>query len=168
MNEKTTPNILRFSARFVLDVHLARLARHLRMLGFDSLWRPDYEDPELKRLAHEEKRILLTRDRALHDQTDPALRHYVEATDPTAQLLEVLTRFDLLEQARTQKRFLTVCLECNSPILPVQPHHVHSRVPGDILASHDEFFLCPRCERVYWKGSHYDRMRDWISKTLSD
>jgi uncharacterized protein len=148
--------------KFVLDVHLAKLARHLRMLGFDSLWKSDYTDPELLRVSAEEGRILLTRDRALWEMAP--LSHYVAATDPEEQLVEVLRKFELLDVAREGRGFLTRCLQCNSVILPAKPHHVAHLIPGDILTRFDEFFFCPHCERVYWKGSHWDRMREWVAK----
>lgn len=148
--------------RFVLDVHLAKLARHLRMIGTDAAWRADFADPELARVSQEEGRILLTRDRALHDSHPPELRHFVLATDPTEQFKEVLTRFSLWEEARSHRGFLTRCLECNSTILPARGDQLVDRLPLQIRAAHSEFFLCPRCERIYWNGSHVDRMRVWI------
>src|SRR4051812_16784614 len=106
---------------FVLDVHLGKLARHLRMLGLDALWQDDFTDPQLMEISEREGRVLLTRDRDLHDRTAVERRHYVQATEPGEQLLEVLTRFALLDYAREGRGFLTRCLQCNSPILPVKP-----------------------------------------------
>jgi uncharacterized protein with PIN domain len=154
--------------RFVLDVHLAKLARHLRMLGYDSHWRSDLGDDELLRISGDEGRVLLTRDRELFGRADPSLRHYVQATDSRAQLAEVLSQFNLREEARLGSGFLTRCLECNSPIIPVKPQYISDRVPADLLQRHSEFFLCPRCERVYWKGSHWERMKIWVRRTLGE
>ena len=154
------------SRSFVLDVYLGKLARHLRMLGFDSSWRDDYADPELLRISLEEGRVLLTRDHALHDQADPDRRHYVQAIEPGKQVLEVLQRFELVETVRSGKGFLSRCLECNTPILPVKGHHIHERVSAEILLKHQQFYFCQRCERVYWEGSHFDRMRKWVADLL--
>ncbi len=134
------------------------------MLGFDSLWSDDYEDSQLKKISEEEGRILLTRDRALAESTPSAYR--VDATDPEKQFREVLEKFGLTEQARAGEGFLTRCLQCNSLILPVKGHQIHERIPGHLLLEHQEFFLCPRCERVYWMGSHVDRMKKWVAKAL--
>ncbi len=153
--------------RFVLDVHLGKLARHLRMLGFDSLWHPDYQDDVLERLAIDEGRVLLTRDRELHERTLKTARsHYVQAIEPSAQLLEVLKAFSMIERVRSGQGFLTRCMECNSPILPMKAHHLTDRVPEHVLQQHEDFFLCPRCERVYWKGTHWTRMHDWVQKLI--
>jgi uncharacterized protein with PIN domain len=150
--------------RFVLDVHLGRLARHLRMLGIDALWRDDFEDSELQRIAREEERVLLTRDRALAEATEKS--HWVKATDHEEQLREVLTEFQLTPWALSGRGFLTRCLQCNSLILPVAGHQIHDRIPGHLLLEHQEFYLCTRCERVYWRGSHVDRMAQWVSRVL--
>ncbi len=150
--------------QFVLDVHLAKLARHLRMVGLDSLWRPDYSDPQLLEISATEKRVLLTKDRALFESTPPSLRYYVTANDPKVQLTEVLQNFECLEKAKSGADFLTICLECNAKILKVGRAQIVDRVPANSLEHFQEFFLCPRCERVYWKGSHYDRMKNWVAE----
>jgi uncharacterized protein with PIN domain len=141
---------------FILDDHLGKLARHLRMLGFDSTWNSDSSENE--------GRILLTRDRALYDRANPELRHYVHATDPREQLIEVLDRFSLREDALSGRFFLSRCLDCNSTILPVRGDQLVDRLPGHVRLEHTEFLLCPRCERVYWKGSHFSRMWEWVKK----
>jgi uncharacterized protein with PIN domain len=148
--------------RFSADVHLAKLARHLRMVGLDVFWSPEARDEELARLATQDGRVLLTRDRALHESLPAALTHSVRATEPGLQLREVMERFGLLERACSGQGFLSRCLECNSPILPAQGDQIAERIPASIRLAHQEFFLCPRCERVYWKGSHFDRMQAWV------
>jgi uncharacterized protein with PIN domain len=155
------------SPRFVLDVHLGKLARHLRMVGLDSLWRDDYGDEELLSISKAENRILLTRDRELKDRADPVLSHYVDATDPERQLLEVVDHFELRSKVASGKGFLSLCLQCNSPILPAKPHQLVDRLPGHVRLEFDEFFLCPRCERIYWKGSHFDRMYERVQRLMS-
>jgi uncharacterized protein len=152
------------SLKFVLDVHLAKLARHLRMVGLDSLWRSDYSDPELLKIAKEEGRVLLTRDRELHDMTPEPLRHYVLSTDPTQQLKDLLDHFSLWEYVHSHRGFLTRCLQCNSFILPARAEQLEERLPASVREQHDEFFFCPYCERIYWKGSHFDRMKAWVDQ----
>jgi uncharacterized protein with PIN domain len=153
--------------RFVLDVHLGKLARHLRMVGFDTLWKDDYSDPELLEISKAESRILLTRDRELFEKADPTLSHYVQATAPDEQLVEVADTFGLRSRISNMQGFLSRCLQCNSPILPVKPHQLEDRLPGHVRLQFNEFFLCPRCERVYWKGSHFDRMWERVQKLMS-
>ncbi|MFL5813117.1 MAG: Mut7-C RNAse domain-containing protein [Bdellovibrionia bacterium] len=166
MSENIKPPA-RLSYRFVLDVHLGKLARHLRMVGFDTLWKDDYTDPELLEISKTDDRILLTRDRALSESADPALCHYVKATDPDEQLIEIADHFDLRTKISSMQGFLSRCLQCNSPILPVKPHQLEDRLPGHVRLQFSEFFLCPRCERVYWKGSHFDRMWERVKLLMS-
>jgi uncharacterized protein with PIN domain len=151
---------------FVLDVHLGKLARHLRMVGFDSLWTSELTDPELLRISNEEGRVLLTRDRALFDSADPLRRHYVHATEPGAQLVEVLKQFGLTQTVLTYKGFLSRCLECNSPIVQVSEKQIADRLPAHVQETQKEFYFCTRCERVYWKGSHFERMKTWVRDLL--
>lgn len=154
-------------ATFVADVHLAKLARHLRMLGFDTLWRQDIRDDEMLNVSETDGRKLLTRDRALWNRGDPDRRFCVTATAPGQQLAETLTQFGLLDRARSKHGFLTRCLECNALILPAQAHQLTERLPGSVLQEFDQFFLCPRCERIYWRGSHFDRMSRWVDEALN-
>lgn len=144
--------------RFIAALPLGRLARSLRFMGYDTAWSSDPEawnDATLTRLALEERRWLLTNDRELHERhvAGGGSSHCLQTTVPDDQLRELVTRFEL---ERWLKPF-SLCLDCNSVILPAKPHQVHERVSGSILAEHEEFYLCPRCERVHWKGSHYDR-----------
>lgn len=138
------------------------------MLGFDSLWRHDFADAELKRLSITEQRYLLTRDRELAENADPLFTYYVQATDPNDQLKEVLEYFALLERVRSRRGFLTRCLECNHVILPVRGDQIAERIPAAVRQEHEEFFLCTYCERVYWKGSHFDRMQKWVEDLIRE
>src|SRR5258708_5296242 len=95
--------------RFVLDVHLGRLASHLRMLGFDTLYRNDYDDPELARISRDEDRILLTRDLGLLKRSMVRHGYYVRNTNPARQLAEVLRQFHLTEINSPFKR----CMQGN-------------------------------------------------------
>ena len=152
---------------FVLDVHLGKLAHHLRMVGFDTLWSSEYTDPELLKISKEQFRILLTRDRELYNLASAELSHYVDATEPGEQLREVLERFELKDQVMEHKGFLSRCLECNSPIVEVNGEKIQDRIPEHVFLVQKEFYFCPRCERVYWKGSHFERMKVWVKRVLT-
>jgi len=144
--------------RFVLDVHLGKLASHLRMLGFDTLYRNDYADDRLVSLSVDRHRILLSKDRALI--ADPTLTHAyrIRSQDPREQLLEVLGRFDLAGGVHP----FTRCIECNSILEPADKQRVLHRLPPKVALAYDEFRLCPHCDRIYWRGSHVERMREFI------
>lgn len=145
--------------RFVLDIHLGRLASHLRLLGFDTLYRNDYEDEELARISSSERRILLTRDVGLLKRSLVTHGYFVRATNPRQQTAEVLRRFDLFGQISPFRR----CLRCNGVLRPVDKEVIVGRLPGEASRQYDEFRLCESCQRIYWKGSHYERLEQFIA-----
>jgi uncharacterized protein with PIN domain len=147
--------------RFVVDVHLGRLAAYLRMLGFDALYRNDYRDEELARVASAQDRIVLTRDRGLLKRAAITRGCYVRATSPREQAAELLKRLDL---ARSAAPF-TRCLACNELLESVETATVASRVPPGVFQRHRRFLKCRACGRVFWRGTHYDRMSrlvEWL------
>jgi uncharacterized protein with PIN domain len=148
--------------RFVLDTHLGKLASYLRMLGFDTLYRNDYSDEELARLSSAEGRILLTRDRGLLKRALVQRGYCVREMQPRKRLLEVLRRFDLLEAIAPFRR----CIRCNGALRPVSKQAIAHRLPPQTLQYYDEFRVCEGCEQVYWKGSHYQRMEEFIRRVV--
>jgi len=149
--------------RFVADTHLGRLAGYLRMLGFDTRYERDSADEDLASISVEEERILLTRDRGLLKRGMVTHGYFVQATDPSRQLVEVLQRFDLASRMQPFRR----CIHCNGILQPVPKDAVIDRLLPETRQYYDEFFLCPRCGRVYWKGSHYRRMQRFIESVIA-
>ncbi|MCZ6777180.1 MAG: twitching motility protein PilT [Ignavibacteria bacterium] len=148
--------------RFVLDVHLGKLASHLRMLGFDTLYWSDYTDDMLVSISKNDGRTLLSRDQNLINDGTVTRGYCVHAADPRLQLIEVLHRFDLFNSVEPFKR----CMRCNSPLQPVGKEIIVHRLPPKVRECFDEFQLCQSCERIYWKGSHYSRMQAFIEGVL--
>jgi uncharacterized protein len=148
---------------FVLDVHLGKLAAYLRMLGFDALYRSCYTDPELVRISSVERRVLLTRDRGLLKHSAISHGYWLRETDSRCQAAEVVQRFDL---ARFIRPF-TRCMACNGLIESVSRERVRDRLLPHTAELYDEFRQCSQCGRVYWKGTHYKRMRRWIEELTS-
>lgn len=146
--------------RFVLDNHLGRLTAYLRMLGFDCLYRNDFQDAELARLSEEEERILISRDRRLLMRKAIAQGYCPRSLEPEQQLREVVRRFDLAPWVRPFHR----CLRCNHLLLPVDKQVVIHRLEPLTKRYFEEFRLCPSCDQVYWKGSHYERMNALIAQ----
>jgi uncharacterized protein with PIN domain/sulfur carrier protein ThiS len=148
--------------RFVLDTHLGQLAAYLRMLGFDTLYRNDYADRELARVSSAEGRILLTRDRALLKRAVVTHGYCVRETDPRKRLVEVLRRFDLFGAITPFRR----CIRCNGLLQPVSKQAISHRLPPKTRQYYDEFRVCEGCEQIYWKGSHYRRMQEFVARVL--
>lgn len=146
---------------FVLDVHLGKLARLLRMLGFDTLYRNDYDDPELARISSEENRILLTRDRRLLFYRTISRGCWIRNTDSEKQLREVLDRFDLYSRMEPFRR----CIVCNGLLEPVDKDAVRDRLEPLTNRYYRLFRQCPECGKIYWRGTHFHRMNRLLSKT---
>jgi hypothetical protein len=128
------------------------------MLGFDSLYRNDYQDEQLAEIASREERTLLTRDRRLLMRKAITRGYCLHSTDPRQQAMEVLGRFKLSGQVNPFQR----CLRCNSPLQWVNKEEIIDRLEPLTRLYFDEFRICPSCKQVYWKGSHYSHMQAMI------
>lgn len=149
---------------FVLDVHLGKLAHHLRMVGFDTWYRNSATQDELIALAQSEDRILLSKSRLLVSHPRLLASYAVRSSDPREQFLEVLRRFDIVSLFRP----FTRCLHCNAIVRPAQEDEVAGGVPLRSRALYRDFTLCPDCRRVYWEGTHVGRMRAFLDGVLRD
>ena len=147
---------------FILDIQLGKLTRHLRMLGFDALYRNDYEDAEIIRIALEERRIILTRDIGILKNKTVTHGYWVRSKRSEEQLKEVVRRFDLRDQIKPFSR----CLICNCKVAMIDKRDIIDRLPPKTRANFDEFYHCSICDKVYWKGSHYQKMEKKI-QTIS-
>jgi uncharacterized protein len=146
--------------RFVLDMHLGRLATHLRLLGFDTLYWTEAHDPFLAKVSEEEARILLTRDRGLLKRGNVTYGCHVWETNPEKQVVEVLRRFDLFSVVAP----FTRCTLCNGMVDPVSKEEVLDQLEPKTRLYFHEFRRCRECGRVYWKGSHYQRILQLIER----
>ncbi|MEA3292813.1 MAG: Mut7-C RNAse domain-containing protein [Pseudomonadota bacterium] len=147
---------------FVVDVNLGKLARLLRMLGFDVLYRNDYSDAEIVRISVQKHRIILTRDRRLLRHGAVTHGYWVRSDDPADQVEEILRRFDLYRAARPLQR----CIECNGLLEEVSKEEVLDQLEPLTKKHYQAFHRCPECGRVYWQGSHVDKMQEKISKLM--
>lgn len=150
--------------RFVLDTHLGRLAAYLRVLGFDTLYSNQAEDAELARTSSDEKRILLTRDRGLLRRNQVTHGYCVRSSRPRKQVREVLRRFDLWQCFQPFGR----CVSCNGILEPVDKSQVADQLMPDTLKYFEEFFRCQSCGQVFWRGSHYASLQQWIEEMLAE
>lgn len=148
--------------RFILDTHLGRLAAYLRMLGFDTLYRNDFDDPELARLAHDESRILLTRDLGLLKRSLVIYGYFVREIVPENQLREVVQRFRLAEAVASFER----CTRCNGLVQPVEKAQIDHLLEPRTRQFYDIFHQCQTCGQIYWQGSHFVHMQSVIERVL--
>ena len=148
--------------RFVADAHLGGLARLLRMMGFDTLYDNHFRDEEIERIAGMQERIVLTRDRELLKRRGITHGCYIHALGSGPQLREIIDRLDL---ARTSRPF-TLCLNCNTPLRAIDKALVASTLPPNVRERYERFSVCDVCRRVFWEGSHWQRMRAMVDDLL--
>lgn len=151
--------------KFILDAHLGKLARILRMFGFDVIYDKDSLPDEILSISLSEKRIILTKSRSLLKRRKVTHGFCLNSSDPELQARLVLKRFDLLKCVNPLIR----CLECNTILEGVSRDAVAGKVPMDVYEVMDEFKFCRKCSKIYWNGSHYQKMRERINKfTIED
>ena len=151
------------SPRFIVDHNVAKLARWLRMMGYDTLVFVGPDDTDMVRIALREDRILVTRDtgvmkrRVITSGRLPAL--LVAGDDPEAQIRQVITRYSLGSTGA-----FTRCIECNVPLEERALEAVLERVPPNVAQTQTRYVECPLCRRIYWKGTHWQAMKDTLER----
>jgi len=152
--------------KFIADVMLGRLAKYLRMLGYDTIYFNQKDEDELLRIAQEQGRTLLTRRTRLKGRKGIKDLLFITENNSRKQLEEVLFCYHL---SPIPDSLFTRCLVCNEKLIHMPKKEAEGRVPEYIFNSHDSFSLCHTCNRIYWPGSHYKRMLQEIeSSTFND
>ncbi len=149
--------------RFIVDTMLGNVARWLRMLGYDTLYNRKYEDWRILQIAEKENRIIITRDRGLHRRAlNRGLKSiYLEIDDMAERLAYIayiagIRLYIDLEKSR--------CPICNGELRKVSKEEVKDKVPPRVYRLHDDFWICTRCGKVYWIGSHWRKIEEILAK----
>ena len=154
--------------KFIVDSNVGRLARWLRIAGFDTVFINDLDDNRLVRLALSEDRVLLTKDTQILKRrvaTTGRLKVIlIESEEVKAQLRQVMKALKLAEEIKP----FTLCLECNQPLVPKDKEEVKDLVPPYVLQTQTQYMECPACHRVYWRGTHWQRMSRELEKIVSE
>jgi Uncharacterized conserved protein len=151
------------TAAFICDVHLGRLARILRILGFDTLYRNDYKDPEIVAIARDEHRIVLTRDRGLLKHSAVTHGYCVRSTEWREQAHEIIERFDLQKVSVPFSR----CALCNGIIARVEKNEIIGLLEDQTKKCYEAFSRCRSCGKIYWEGSHFVKLRELVSELIN-
>ena len=154
--------------KFIVDSNVGRLARWLRIAGFDTVFINDLDDNRLVRLALSEGRVLLTKDTQILKRrvaTTGRLKVIlIESEEVKAQLCQVVKVLKLTEEIKP----FTLCLECNQPLVPKDKEEVKELVPPYVFETQTQYMQCPACHRVYWRGTHWQRMSRELEKIVSE
>jgi hypothetical protein len=144
--------------KFIADVHLGKLARYLRMMGFDVLYKNDFDDNEIVNLSLTERRAILTKDRGILKRNEVTHGYWIRSTKVKEQVIEVIKRFDLKNIIKEFSR----CIECNSMLESISKSKIIAELPPKVSKSQESFSTCPACNKNYWKGTHHQQMLSFI------
>ncbi len=153
--------------KFIVDANVGKLARWLRMLGFDATFFDQPDDWEMVRTAIRENRVILTRDTNVMKlrvvTTGKIKALLIAGDDPEAQMHQVVKRMNLENETMP----FTLCIEDNEQLVPRLPDEVKDRVPPYVYKTQREYVECPSCHRIYWKGTHWQAMKQQLEHFLS-
>jgi uncharacterized protein len=148
--------------RFILDVHLGKLCRYLRLLGFDTLYRNNYDDPEIIEIAGQQNRIILTRDLGILKVKTFTHGYWLRSDNPRIQLDEVIGRFNLYNLIKPFNR----CIKCNGAISAVNKEDILDQLKPLTKQFFNHFYQCNDCGNIFWEGSHFDKMENFVESVL--
>ncbi len=152
--------------KFIVDNNVGKLARWLRMMGYDTLFFEGDDDSIMIRTALTQGRVILTRDTQIMRRrvvTSGRLKVVlIQSEEPELGLKQVLEALNL----NCQFRPFTLCLECNQSLVKKSKEEVKDLVPAYVFKTRDQYRQCPRCRRVYWKGTHWEAMSKKLEKFL--
>ena len=149
--------------KFLVDHMLGKLAKYLRFIGYDVFYPPrNMNDDEIILIAERESRKIITRDKELARRANG---FYVNSDDYREQLKLVAKKFNLRMR---DDIFLSRCSVCNEPLKRISKEEVRGKVPDYVYETHDEFYICPKCHRIYWYGTHTERIEREIREILKD
>ncbi len=147
---------------FIVDCMLGKLAKWLKILGFDVLYFSKIEDSDLLTLAQNEGRALLSRDNELIEKSRNIKTLFIESEDWNTQLEQVLNGFELWEDISPYSR----CIECNVELRDLSKERAKNMVTPFVFERAESFALCPECDRVFWKGTHHKDMECKVEEIL--
>jgi uncharacterized protein with PIN domain len=155
------------SVKFIVDSNVGKLARWLRIMGYDALFFKDIDDDTLVRIALSQNRVVLTKDRQILKRrvvmSDKLKAILITDDDPKMQLASVIKQLDL----NCHFKPFSLCLECNKKLIKQKKDQVHDRVPQHVFQTQDDYMECPVCRRVYWQGTHWDAMSKELERLTS-
>lgn len=146
--------------KFIVDHNVGKLARWLRMMGYDTRLFSGDNDSHMLKLAQEEGRVILTKDTQIMKRrlvnNGEVKTLFIESDEPELQMQQVIATFGLDPQFKP----FTICLECNQPLVAMDKARVKDLVPPFVFKTQSQYMMCPTCQRVYWQGTHWQAMTE--------
>lgn len=143
------------NTKFILDVHLGKLAKLLRLLGFDTYYRNNLDDKEIISISVKENRIILTRDIGILKNKNVSHGYWVRSQLPKQQIEEIIKKFDLSNKIKP----FTRCTICNGKVVEVEKNQILHLLKPKTIKYFNNFYRCSKCNKIYWEGSHYLKMK---------
>lgn len=150
--------------KFIADNMLGKLAKYLRMIGYDTVFPPPGNARDLIHLSKDENRVILTRISIFIRDFKPENYLFIKSQHFPDQLIQVIKKYGL--EINIDK-FFTLCIICSKPLLQVSKEEVKEKVPESIYMNFEEFRQCPLCSRIYWRGGHTQRMEKKLMVIVS-
>jgi uncharacterized protein with PIN domain len=141
--------------KFITDINLGKLAKWLRILGYDTVVYTRSANREFLRKAEKEERIVLTRKKDMATRQFSGCLFTIKSDSVMDQLSEIM---DELSLSLDEERIFTLCLKCNEQLMKAERREISGMVPEHILSSHSDFHICKRCNTVFWPGTHRDNV----------
>jgi uncharacterized protein with PIN domain len=151
------------SYRFVLDVHLGKLAKYIRMLGFDTIYENNFTDEFIIDKSIAENRIILTRDIGILKNGKTKHGYWLRSQEPRQQIGEIIKKYNLFSYIKP----FTRCIKCNGLLVSIKKNEIADQLEPLTSKYYNEFYECENCKSIFWKGSHYERMQNFIENLLS-
>ncbi len=140
--------------KFIADVNLGKLAKWLRILGYNTVFYPENADRAFLRKAEREGRVALTRKKAILRGLSPGGGVMIQSDTVFEQLVEIMDKLPFVPES---ERMFSICVRCNEKLMEVEKEEISGMVPDYIFASHNEFRMCLHCKRVFWRGTHIEK-----------
>jgi len=148
--------------KFLVDIHLNKLARYLRLLGLDAICEKNLTSERLIEKALDENRILVTRSRNLLRTKEITLGVLIKEDIPEKQLEEIFHRYDFSPHCNP----FTRCMECNTILQPIEKEKIIDRLPPKVKVAYQSFTICTNCDKIYWQGTHIEKLNELIERII--
>lgn len=143
-----------YNIKFIVDCHLGNLAKYMRLLGIDTFYKNNIQEKEIINIAINDQRIILTKNKNLLKRNEIINGYWMRNENVESQIKEVIQRFKLQKEIK----YFSRCLICNSKLKFIEKEKIINRIPSRVKEWCNEFYYCENCDKIYWKGSHYNKM----------
>ena len=148
--------------KFIADSHLGKLARYLRIFGFDTIYEKKIGAEKIIEIALKEKRTILTRSVSLLKNKKITHGYFIRSENPVEQIKQVIRQSDLYKLINP----FTICPVCNGQLIETQKNEIINIIPAQTALHHNQFKKCKSCQKIYWQGTHWNKINSLLHEIL--